>query len=38
MNQNINYVGLMNLLRKLQTDSLVSRRDVKKSPSNLKWK
>ena len=38
MNQNINYVGMLNLLRKLQTDGLVSRREVKKSPPDLKWK
>ena len=36
MNQNINYVGMLNLLRKLQTDGLVSRREVKKIATRLK--
>ena len=36
MDQNINYIGMVNLLRKLQADGLVSQREARRIAARLR--
>ncbi|HJG85522.1 hypothetical protein [Pseudoflavonifractor capillosus] len=36
MNQNINYIGMVNLLRQLQSAGLVSRREARRIAARLR--